>query len=1313
MRNLRLLTMLTLGVGGALASLGARGVQTSSAPPQVAQAVPQPRTATVVWQPVQPQGRGRANLPPPPPLVATGILVGKVIDAASGQPVAGATVTLSGGPTRTAPAPPGPGVPAAPALPPPPPPRLLTDAEGRFAFRNLTRGNYQIAAEKPGYASGAFGRARPNGPTRPMQLDDHERMVDVAIRVFKLASISGLVSDERGEPIVNAPVRAYRRALVAGRRVLTQAGQVQTDDRGMYRLFNLTPAEYVIAVPMQSTSSPSRPAGSPDARQNMSSTSQSLNGPTVLLAGGRQLSADGRFFWQSGSNAPLVADGSGRWRSYATTYYPASPTIAAAEPIVLASGDEKVGVDVLMRYVPVSDVSGVVFAPDGPASNYVLRLVASDTGEMTSIPESATAVADANGAFTFLAVPAGQYVIQTVRASREALQFVELSREAGGFSTTPVAQPTSPPPQPLLWALTPISVGDVDVAGLSLTLREGLTVSGRLEFTGSRPRPSAQQLSQIPLVVEPASGRDNTPTSGPPSRVQPDGRFVTAPRMPGKYFLRVGGQPAGFIVQSVTVNGVDATESPFELSSQNLSNVVVTFTDLISTLGGTVRGTPPGADPPAVVVFPADSTAWKDFGVNPARIRMTRAGATGTFNFGSLINGHYFVTAIHDEFSSEWQDPAFLEVLSHTAQRLTVGAGEKRTIDVPLSDARPPSIRRAPSPMALSDPDAGVAPIAGGPFVDDVVEAGPQNPVRDARAPTAEPVATGSISGLVTVDEAGSPRPGRLARVTARGGGLAGERSALTDDDGRFTIPWLPAGEYTVMVTKPSYLTMYHGARRPEAAPGTPVRVEAGKSTTGANVTLWRGAVVTGIVLDPLGQPAPNVRAQLQQYVVRNGERILASASAGGASTDDRGAYRIYGVRPGAYVLSVTPPSANTNTELRQLSESEIRAAIAEASRAPTPLPAADVTRTIAPAPPGALPVATPAGRRVSYSPIYFPGTSRPEEAAEIVLTPGQEVNATIQIHLVPAARLEGRVVTPDGQTPANAQITLQRMAATQSSSTIGVRYAAGLFQAISVPVGRYSLNAWVELVTPRVPGAPAAPSRLLWAQQTIDVTGGDLMNLVLTLGPPIAVSGRVVFDSATRPDPKTVQVRLESAGLPPPIRMPTVVSPDATGAFTITGVAAGRYRLIASVAGSPTQTWSLLASAMGGRDTIVTPLDIRGDESVTDAVVTLTDRPAEVSGTLLDAEQRPVPGMIVVLFSADRETWVMNPSRVNRMSTPSTDGTFRFSSTLPGEYYLAVVTAIDNNEWNDPAVKEQLAAAAIKVSVAKGEKKVQDLRVK
>src|SRR6187549_853691 len=108
--------------------------------------------ATVLPPATGPGTQGRGTQPAVKPFVATGLILGRVVDAGTGRPVSGAVVLLSGGPARVQ----GPPVPGQPAPPPASPPQLLADSEGRFAFRQLTRGSYGLQATKPGYSSGAY-----------------------------------------------------------------------------------------------------------------------------------------------------------------------------------------------------------------------------------------------------------------------------------------------------------------------------------------------------------------------------------------------------------------------------------------------------------------------------------------------------------------------------------------------------------------------------------------------------------------------------------------------------------------------------------------------------------------------------------------------------------------------------------------------------------------------------------------------------------------------------------------------------------------------------------------------------------------------------------------------------------------------------------------------------------------------------------------------------------------------------------------------------------------------------------------------------
>src|SRR6185436_17096280 len=81
-----------------------------------------------------------------------------------------------------------------------------------------------------------------------------------------------------------------------------------------------------------------------------------------------------------------------------------------------------------------------------------------------------------------------------------------------------------------------------------------------------------------------------------------------------------------------------------------------------------------------------------------------------------------------------------------------------------------------------------------------------------ARDRAALPQGTSSIAGRVLAADSG--RPVKRARVFVVGGGR-GARTAITDDQGRYQIGELAAGNYNVSASKAGFVDAVFGQRRP------------------------------------------------------------------------------------------------------------------------------------------------------------------------------------------------------------------------------------------------------------------------------------------------------------------------------------------------------------------------------------------------------------------------------------------------------------------------------------------------------------------
>jgi hypothetical protein len=220
-------------------------------------------------------------------------------------------------------------------------------------------------------------------------------------------------------------------------------------------------------------------------------------------------------------------------------------------------------------------------------------------------------------------------------------------------------------------------------------------------------------------------------------------------------------------------------------------------------------------------------------------------------------------------------------------------------------------------------------------------------------------------------------------------------------------------------------------------------------------------------------------------------------------------------------------------------------------------------------------------------------------------------------------------------------------------------------------------------------------------------VSGRDLTGLALRLAPGQRVSGRFVFESraaVARPSGVTVTLRAAtSRGL----TVTAAGTASTAEGFTVSGVIPAPYRILATPAG-----WALKSAMLGGRDVADVPVEIRPGQDVSDLVLTFADTPAEVSGTLYDGAGRPTSDLSLVFFAADRTMWFAGSRRVRLPVRPAGDGRFVFSGLVAGEYFLAAVTDVSPADLTDPVFLEEVSAAAIKIAIADGEKKTQDVRI-
>jgi hypothetical protein len=165
--------------------------------------------------------------------LASGAIRGRVVSAATGDPLANAEVRVSGMPDRPRPD-------DAPAT-------VLTDASGRYEIPAVA-GHLVVTATKAGYAEGSFGARHTGEPPRAVTVANGASVDSIDIALRRAAAISGRIVDEFGDPVVSGEVTVSLLKRIDGRLRIQSSRRTATDDRGEYRVGGLDAGSYLVAL---------------------------------------------------------------------------------------------------------------------------------------------------------------------------------------------------------------------------------------------------------------------------------------------------------------------------------------------------------------------------------------------------------------------------------------------------------------------------------------------------------------------------------------------------------------------------------------------------------------------------------------------------------------------------------------------------------------------------------------------------------------------------------------------------------------------------------------------------------------------------------------------------------------------------------------------------------------------------------------------------------------------------------------------------------------------------------------------------------
>lgn len=525
-----------------------------------------------------------------------------------------------------------------------------------------------------------------------------------------------------------------------------------------------------------------------------------------------------------------------------------------------------------------------------------------------------------------------------------------------------------------------------------------------------------------------------------------------------------------------------------------------------------------------------------------------------------------------------------------------------------------------------------------------------QQPSRDW--PRTPPAGTGVIRGRVVGADTGEPL--RRVQVSIDEWSTAdqsGPAATMTDAEGRYELTELRAGRYQLHARRGGYVEVAYGQRRPFER-GRPLELAEGAVLQNIDFALSPGAVVTGRIVDEVGDAVAQAGVSLARRRLVDGERRLIAES--GGSTDDRGEFRIFGVPPGEYVIAA------------QL----------------------DV-------------IGLGARDRVRYVPTYYPGTPLASEAQRVSLRAGQELSGiTIALARAATATVRGVVRT-------SGQASLDPFTVIIAREIDGAPVYERMTEAVAGSDGAFTLAGLLPgtylLETHSMSGSASASAEVV-------VAGSAVTGITLMLSEGTTARGRIRFDTGKPPPdlrpsqvfvmPRTMDRHMESVFMSggPPV-------PKDDWSFELRGLRGRGF-----IRATAVNDWRMKRVLREGADVTDTPLDFSTD--IDDLEIELTEQTTTtVSGGVLDEHGRVALDATVIVFADDPDKWGPH-SRFIDSARPDQQGRFTMRGLPPGTYLAIAVGYLEPGEERDPDLLQEWRQHGTRFTLSEGEAHAIDVRL-
>ena len=469
---------------------------------------------------------------------------------------------------------------------------VITGDDGRFEFTGLAAGKYSITGAKRGFISASY--------------DEHEFFStaivtgagldteNLSLKLAPDAVIAGRILDEVGEPVRHALVTIYREDRGEGFDQIRTFRNAQTDDLGNYEFTPLAPGTFFL-------SANAKPWYAFHPHTDPVPANSGANAPPPLVT---------------------VIDHS-LDVAYPLTYYPDTPDVDGAAPI-LVRGGEHLQFDIHLSPVPALRI--VFHVPVDAKNGQVMPRLTQPAFDGTASVDSVEYFQPSPGVWELSGIPAGRYDVRISGHEVESqLNGVDLSRN------------------------------DVIVDATRAEALSNVKIKAQIPGEPSIP---ADLIIGLRVRNKQLSGWKRLDAKG-------EAELEAIP--PGKYEIVAWGQGKLYSIAHVTPDGAQVSGREVEIAAGSSPTLTLSIAVGTVEVEGIAKRDGQGFAGAMIVLVPKNAEQNRDL------FRRDQSDLDGTFSLRGVVPGAYKVVAIEDGWDLDWSQPEVIAAYAKHAKTIEIG----------------------------------------------------------------------------------------------------------------------------------------------------------------------------------------------------------------------------------------------------------------------------------------------------------------------------------------------------------------------------------------------------------------------------------------------------------------------------------------------------------------------------------------------------------------------------------------------------------------------------------------------------------------